>query len=109
MVQRAADARKRFAESALSLFRERGYAATTVPQIAERAGLTERTFYRYFTDKQEVLFCRAVEFQATMTEAINRTSAATEPFDAVRLPSSSGTATSSSTASRITCTMSFQG
>lgn len=83
MVQKAIDARKRFAEAALVLFRDRGYAVTTVPQIAERAGLTERTFYRYFVDKQEVMFWRASDFQTAMTEMINRASATTRPFDAV--------------------------
>jgi AcrR family transcriptional regulator len=40
----------------VELFAEQGFAATTVPQIAERAGLTTRTFFRHFTDKREVLF-----------------------------------------------------
>lgn len=42
----------------MSLFAEHGYAATTVPQIAERAGLTTRTFFRHFSEKREVLFLR---------------------------------------------------
>jgi AcrR family transcriptional regulator len=43
-------------EAALELYTERGFDETTVAEIAERAGLTERTFFRYFTDKREVLF-----------------------------------------------------
>jgi AcrR family transcriptional regulator len=50
------DARGRLEMAAIDLFRERGYSKTTVADIAERAGLTERTFFRYFTDKREVLF-----------------------------------------------------
>jgi AcrR family transcriptional regulator len=42
--------------AAVELFSEQGFAATTVPQITERAGLTTRTFFRHFTDKREVLF-----------------------------------------------------
>jgi AcrR family transcriptional regulator len=42
--------------AAVELFSEQGFAATTVPQITERAGLTTRTFFRYFADKREVLF-----------------------------------------------------
>jgi len=42
--------------AAIELFDERGYEATTVAEIAERAGLTKRTFFRYFSDKREVLF-----------------------------------------------------
>jgi AcrR family transcriptional regulator len=42
--------------AAVELFSEQGFAATTVPQITERAGLTTRTFFRHFADKREVLF-----------------------------------------------------
>ena len=50
------DARERLMSAAVELFGEQGFAATTVPQITERAGLTTRTFFRYFADKREVLF-----------------------------------------------------
>ncbi len=50
------DARSRMQEAALELFGERGYAGTTAAEVAERAGLTERTFFRHFSDKREVLF-----------------------------------------------------
>lgn len=50
------NARERLAEAALSLSIEQGYATTTVQQIAARAGLTERTFFRHFADKREALF-----------------------------------------------------
>lgn len=50
------DAQERLFGAALELFAERGYDATTVADIAERAGLTKRTFFRYFPDKREVLF-----------------------------------------------------
>ena len=50
------DARGRLAQAALELYAERGFDGTTVADIAERAGLTERTFFRHFADKREVLF-----------------------------------------------------
>lgn len=50
------DSRGRLQESALTLFAERGFDQTTAAQIAEAAGLSERTFFRHFTDKREVLF-----------------------------------------------------
>ena len=49
-------ARERLEQAALELFTERGFAETTIPEITARAGLTTRTFFRYFTDKREVLF-----------------------------------------------------
>lgn len=50
------DARRRLQDAALQLFAERGYSETTVAAVAEHAGLTERTFFRHFDDKKEVLF-----------------------------------------------------
>lgn len=52
----AQDARGRLQRAALELFVEQGFAATTVPQITARAGLTTRTFFRHFADKREVVF-----------------------------------------------------
>ena len=83
MVQKAINARERFESAALALFRERGYAGTTVPAIAARAGLTERTFFRYFADKPEVLFWRAGEFEAAMVDAIAHAPAAAMPMEAL--------------------------
>jgi len=50
------DARERLERAAIELFDTQGFAATTVPQITARAGLTTRTFFRHFADKREVLF-----------------------------------------------------
>src|ERR1700691_2046612 len=50
------NARGRLEQAALELYRERGFEQTTVAEIAKRAGLTERTFFRHFDDKREVLF-----------------------------------------------------
>lgn len=49
------DARERLVRAALDLFAEQGYDNATVTQIAERAGLTKSTFFRYFPDKRDVL------------------------------------------------------
>ena len=50
------NARQRLERAALALFTEHGYDATTVAEIADRAGLTKSTFFRHFADKREVLF-----------------------------------------------------
>jgi AcrR family transcriptional regulator len=50
------NARERLERAALALFTEHGYDATTVAEIADRAGLTKSTFFRHFADKREVLF-----------------------------------------------------
>jgi len=71
------DARERMTRAALELFAERGFAQTTAGDIAERAGVTERTFFRYFTDKREVLF----DGSETMTSAAYESTLAA-PMDA---------------------------
>jgi AcrR family transcriptional regulator len=64
------DARGRLEKAAMELFQERGYARTTVGDIAERAGLTERTYFRYFTDKREVLFSGSKDLEQAMVELV---------------------------------------
>lgn len=50
------DARGRLRQAAITLYATRGFEDTTVADIAEAAGVTERTFFRHFPDKREVLF-----------------------------------------------------
>jgi AcrR family transcriptional regulator len=64
------NARGRLAEAALKLFAERGYEQTTVADIAGRAGLTERTFFRHFADKREVLFSGQSELQEVLVSTV---------------------------------------
>jgi AcrR family transcriptional regulator len=64
------DARARLQQAALALYTERGYDETTVAEIAERAGLTKRTFFRYFKDKREVLFWGSERLEQEMVGAI---------------------------------------
>lgn len=67
----------------MELFEERGFEATTVADIAERAGLTKRTFFRYFGDKREVLFSGTEPLQAKFVEAIAAAPADAAPLDAL--------------------------
>jgi AcrR family transcriptional regulator len=77
------DAEGRFREAALDLFQEIGYEQTTVAAIAERAGLTARTFFRYFADKREVLFKGSERLQEAMVDALAQAPKAASPIDAV--------------------------
>ena len=64
------DAQGRLAQAALELYGERGFEQTTVADIAARAGLTERTFFRHFADKREVLFPDNHIFEGAVTGAV---------------------------------------
>lgn len=78
------DARDRLERAALELFLERGFDGTTVPQIAARAGLTTRTFFRHFVDKREVLFSGEDEIPALAAGLVIRAPADLEPMDVIR-------------------------
>lgn len=67
----------------MELFEERGYEGTTVADIAERAGLTKRTFFRYFADKREVLFSGSEALEESMLKAVLDAPAKATPLDAV--------------------------
>ncbi len=76
------NAPERLAEAALDLFAARGYEATTVAEIAERAGLTKSTFFRYFADKREVLF-GGLAMDQVLTAGIAAAPPAATPLEAV--------------------------
>lgn len=61
---------RRLQQAALELFRERGYDQTTAAEIAARAGVTERTFFRHFADKRDILFGSDTSLQTAVTRAI---------------------------------------
>ena len=77
------DARSRIEEAALELFAERGFESVTVAEIAVRAGLTERTYFRHFPDKREVLFGGQGEFQEFLVESVIAAPHDVAPLDAV--------------------------
>jgi len=78
-----ADAQGRLRQAALELFTQRGFEQTTVADIAERAGVTERTFFRYFADKREVLFDGSSALQKAVVEAIAASGTSRPPLATV--------------------------
>jgi AcrR family transcriptional regulator len=77
------DAQGRLGKAAMELYAERGYEQTTVAEIAARAGLTERTFFRHFADKREVLFAGGQALQEIIVSAVVAAPEAVSPLDAV--------------------------
>lgn len=75
------DARARLQQAAVELFQERGYDRTTAAEIAARAGVTERTFFRHFPDKREVLFTGQAVLADALTAAIADAPAGLGPLD----------------------------
>jgi AcrR family transcriptional regulator len=77
------NARGRLEQAALALYSERGFEQTTAAQIAERAGLTERTFFRHYADKREVLFGGSGRLEEVFVEALAGTPETAAPIDAM--------------------------
>ncbi|HEX6450124.1 MAG TPA: TetR/AcrR family transcriptional regulator [Trebonia sp.] len=76
-------AEDRLREAALELFLEHGYENVTVAQITERAGLTRRSFSRYFTDKRDVLFAGSERLPAVLARAVRHADSTLSSFEAL--------------------------
>ncbi|WP_244184769.1 TetR/AcrR family transcriptional regulator [Mycobacterium scrofulaceum] len=67
----------------MELFADRGYENVTVVEIAERAGLTKRTFFRHFADKREILFRGQDAYRGMFADAIAAAPAEAGPMEAI--------------------------
>jgi AcrR family transcriptional regulator len=83
MARWAPGARGRLQAAAFELFTDKGYEETTVADIAARAGVTERTFYRYFADRREVFFDGAQDLQDYLVKTVQAAPAEVGPLDAI--------------------------
>ncbi|HEY2007184.1 MAG TPA: helix-turn-helix domain-containing protein [Solirubrobacteraceae bacterium] len=83
MVRWEPDSRGRLEQAALALFGELGFEETTVAAIAQRAGVTERTFFRHFADKREVLFGGGTALQDAIVGGVREASPDLPPLAAV--------------------------
>ncbi len=81
MPRNGEEARRRLQQAALELFSEHGYEQTTTSEIAARAGVTERTFFRHFPDKREVLFDGQITLRAALTGAIAEAPGTLQPLE----------------------------
>ena len=77
------NAGSRLQQAAIELYSQRGFDQTTVAAIAERAGLTERTFFRHFADKREVLFWGEDSLHELLALAVAAAPDSASPMDAV--------------------------
>jgi AcrR family transcriptional regulator len=80
LATRAPRRRARLCEAALELYREHGYDGTAAAQIAARAGVTGRTYFRHFADKREVLFDGEAELAAILAAAVAAAPAGLAPL-----------------------------
>ncbi|MEO5535824.1 MAG: TetR family transcriptional regulator [Pseudolysinimonas sp.] len=81
MVRWEADGRERLAKAALELYSKQGFDETTVAEIAQSAGLTERTFFRHFADKREALFGGQDQFVQGFIDGVALAPHSASPFD----------------------------
>jgi AcrR family transcriptional regulator len=79
------DAPGRLEQAAYELFRDRGFEQTTVAEIAQLAGLTERTFFRHYADKREVLFGGSTTLRDELLRALDEVSPSLPTIEAVRI------------------------
>ena len=77
--------RARLRNAAVELYQARGYDQTTTAEIAARAGVTERTYFRHFPDKREVLFDGEAALSAALTDALAAASPELHPWEAMIL------------------------
>jgi AcrR family transcriptional regulator len=75
------EARRRLQQAALELYRERGFDQTTTAEIAARAGVNERTFFRHFPDKREVLFDGEADLRTAVMQAVAEAPNGLQPFE----------------------------
>lgn len=76
-------ARERLQEAALDLYATKGFEETTVGEVAAAAGLTERTFFRHFSDKREVLFAGTPLLEQSFVERVAGAAPGASPLEIV--------------------------
>src|SRR6201996_7488004 len=75
------DVRARLQQAALELYREHGFERTTTAEIAAHAGVTERTFFRHFADKREILFDEDPRLRPALAAAVAAAAPTLSPME----------------------------
>jgi AcrR family transcriptional regulator len=83
MVRWEPGARERLQAAALELFATRGFEQTTAAEIAQAVGLTERTFFRHFSDKREVLFYGQEQFLQAFVDGVDAAPPDASPLEVI--------------------------
>jgi AcrR family transcriptional regulator len=83
MVRWEPGTQERLQAAALELFATRGFEQTTAAEIAQSVGLTERTFFRHFSDKREVLFYGQQQFIQAFTDGVDAAPPDASPFEVI--------------------------
>jgi AcrR family transcriptional regulator len=83
MVRWEPGARERLQAAALELFAARGFEQVTAAEVAQAAGLTERTFFRHFSDKREVLFYGQDQFLQAFIDGVEVAQPDASPLDVI--------------------------
>jgi len=83
MVRWRPGARERLQAAALELFATRGFEQTTAAEIAHAVGLSERSFFRLFSDKREVLFYGQEQFLQAFLDGVNAAAPDAAPFEVI--------------------------
>ncbi len=73
----------RLKKAAMELFHEKGFEGTSVVEIAKRARVTTRTFFRYFSDKRDVLFAESADLRAALVEEVLQAPDVVNPLQVV--------------------------
>src|SRR5439155_23417219 len=76
--------REALVETALELFRTRGYQSVTVEEIANHAGVARRTVFRYFATKEDLVLFDHADYVATFRRVLDQERPGERPFGALR-------------------------
>ncbi|MEV6491212.1 TetR/AcrR family transcriptional regulator [Actinoplanes sp. NPDC051633] len=82
--QQKEQTRRRIAATAMQLFAERGFSQVTVAEVADAAGVTEKTVFNHFASKEDLVYAQDQAFETALLDAVTSRPPGISAFDAVR-------------------------